>query len=194
MTAADRVMKAADAHKLENPERLIWLPPGEVLSLLPLRPGHIVADIGAGTGYFALPLARIVGAAGRVFAVDLQPEILAFLRAKLVAPQAPLNIEVIHGSADACALPDASCDIVFIANVWHELPDDTTALREFRRILKQNGMLAVVDWRSDTQPPPGPPLDHRIRLADVRTTIANAGWTVEREGNVGTYSYFVLAR
>ncbi len=71
----DREFKHTEAHKLEDPERLKWLPPAEILAHLRLGPGMKVADIGAGTGYFSIPIARAVGALGHVFAVDLQPEI-----------------------------------------------------------------------------------------------------------------------
>jgi ubiquinone/menaquinone biosynthesis C-methylase UbiE len=191
--ANDRVMNIADAHKLENPDRVQWLPPDEILGHLPLRPGAVVADIGAGTGYFALPLARAVGPKGRVLAVDLQIEMLELLRAKLNVSDAPANIELVHGRADATTLSDCSCDVVFIANVWHELPDHDAALREFRRVLKPGGSLTVVDWRPDTVHPPGPPLEHRIPQSAVVTKIKDAEWEILSETSVGKYSYFILA-
>ena len=79
----DRVFKHTEAHKLEDPERLKWLPAAEILAHLRVAPGMKVADVGAGTGYFSIPIARAVGALGHVFAVDLQPEMLALLRGKL---------------------------------------------------------------------------------------------------------------
>jgi precorrin-6B methylase 2 len=79
----DRVFKHTEAHKLEDPERLRWLPPAEVISHLRLLPGMKIADIGAGTGYFSIPIARAVGDGGRVPAADLQPEMLELLRQKL---------------------------------------------------------------------------------------------------------------
>ncbi|MGH9525015.1 MAG: class I SAM-dependent methyltransferase [Terriglobales bacterium] len=193
MTNADRVMRVADAHRLENPERLKWLPPDRVLALLPLRPGSVVADIGAGTGFFAIPLARAVTGEGRVFAVDLQPGMLDLLRAKL-GGDAVKTITLVSGSAQATTLADASCDIVFIANVWHELPDYAAALREFRRILKPGGTLAIVDWRPDVEQPPGPPLDHRIEPGVVRKTLTESRWRVQQAGLIGTYNYYALAK
>lgn len=192
--ADDRVMSVAEAHKLENPDRLKWLPPAEILQLLPLRAGDIVADIGAGTGFFALPLAQAVGAQGRVIAVDLQREMLDLLRKKLTLPGAPENIVLVNGSAAATTLPDRSCDLVFIANVWHEVPDHAAALQEFRRLLKPGGSLAIVDWRPDAQHPPGPPLEHRIAAAEVAGTLQTHRWRILQNRPVASFSYFFLAQ
>ena len=153
MEAADRVMNIADAHKLDKPERLQWMPPNEIVALLPLAAGAVVADIGAGTGFFALPIAKAVAPAGRVFAVDMQPEMLELLRKKLSVSGTPSNVELVHGKADATTLPDDSCDLIFIANVWHELDQRDEVLAEMRRILGKNGRLAILDWRADVEPP-----------------------------------------
>ncbi len=96
MTAHDRVFKPSEAHRLEDPERRVWLPPEEVLCRLRLHAAATVADIGAGTGYFALPLAKHVQ---RVMAVDMQPEMLQLLREKLAQPGAPNNVDLVQGAA-----------------------------------------------------------------------------------------------
>ena len=194
MEAADRVMNIADAHKLDKPERLQWMPPNEIVALLPLAAGAVVADIGAGIGFFVLFIAKVVAPAGRVFAVDMQPEMLELLRKKLSVSGTPSNVELVHGKADATTLPDHSCDLVFIANVWHELPDHAAALREFRRLLKSGGALAILDWRPDGPHPPGPPLEHRIAAAEVRRTLEAHGWKVQTETAAGKFSYFLCAR
>lgn len=87
-----------------------------------------VADVGAGTGYFSLPFARAIAPEGRLFAVDFQAEMLELLRGKLRADNAPGNIELRQGTASATGLPDASCDLVFLANIWHELDDHASVL------------------------------------------------------------------
>src|ERR1700745_3894965 len=101
-----KLFDPASAHKLENPERLTWMPPDEVITLLALESGNDVADIGAGTGYFALPMAKAVDP-GKVYAVDLQPEMLNLLRQKLSAPGAVRNVELVEGDASATTLRDA---------------------------------------------------------------------------------------
>ena len=194
MENVDRVMSVAEAHKLDKPERLQWLPPDLVLGLLPLRSGMTVADVGAGTGYFAIPIARAIACEGKVFAVDLQQEMLSLLANKLLATDAPSNISLVQGSADATSLDSESCDLAFLANVWHEVPDHAGALRELKRILKPGGSLAILDWRTDVEHPPGPPLEHRIHAEEVRRFIASRSWSCDPPIPVGRYSYIVLCR
>jgi len=189
----DRVFDPSQVHKLEAKERFLWLPPGEILGWLELRPGMIVADIGAGTGYFAIPIARAIAPGGRVFAVDLQPELLGVLRGKLAQPEAPANVVPLGGTASATGLADDSCDMALLANVWHELDDHAAALAELARILKPRGRIAVVDWRPDVERPPGPPLDHRLPAREVQQFLKDHGKRVDTVRSVGQYSYLVLA-
>ena len=111
----DRVFKHTEAHKLEDPERPGWLPPAKVLEYLRLSPGMRVADIGAGTGYFSIPIARVVGPLGHVYAVDLQPETLALLREKLGSGSAD-NLSLLQGEASHLPMPDRAVHVAFYAN------------------------------------------------------------------------------
>jgi ubiquinone/menaquinone biosynthesis C-methylase UbiE len=189
----DRLFKPQDAHKLDDPERQIWLPVADVVRALAIRPGMRVADVGAGTGYFAIPIARAVGVEGKVYAVDLQPAMLAKLREKLTEQEAPRNIELVPGEACKTSLPSKCADVVFIANVWHELEDHTVALQEVARILAPGGVLALLDWRADMNSPPGPPTDHRLPAAGVLQFLAKSGWKAEEPAHIGRYSYFISA-
>lgn len=189
----ERVMNAANADRLENPERLVWLPPAEVLAAIGVATGMVVADVGAGTGYFSLPLAKAVGPSGRIFAVDLQEPMLALLRGKLAAPDAPANIEPVLGHSSSTTLADRSCDLVFFANVWHEIDDHSAALKECERILRGQRRLAIVDWRPDFPPPPGPPSEHRIACAQVQALLEKHGWRILSQSPIGHYSYLVLS-
>lgn len=185
-----RVFDPAQAHKLEDPSRLEWLPPDEILRHLQLAPEMAVADIGAGSGYFALPLARAVR---QVYAVDLQPQMLAMLAGKLKAPGAPANVELVEGEAAATGLAEHSCDRVLLANIWHELPDTRAALREMGRILKPGGRIAILDWRPDAEHPPGPPPEHRVALENVLDTLHRNGWVARAGLRAGRYHYLALA-
>ena len=190
----ERTFSVTDAHRLEDPERLKWLPPNEVITSLELRPGMSVADIGAGTGYFALPIARVVGGGGSVYAVDFQTGMLDLLGKKLIEPNAPSNITLVHGTATHTTLLEKCVDLVFLANVWHEIDDHALALKEAARLLRKNGRMAILDWRPNVQQPPGPQLDHRISATTVSDTLVSNGWKVERSGNVGKYHYLVLSQ
>jgi ubiquinone/menaquinone biosynthesis C-methylase UbiE len=201
----DRMFPASEAHRLEDPERLIFMPARDVVAAMELAPGMTVADIGAGTGYFALPMALAVQPGGRVFAVDTQPEMLRLLDIKLGAPLAPDNITLVEGKASATSLDDSTCDRVLAANIWHELKDHAAVLAEFARILKPGGSVAILDWRSDVPArsaasprsdgdPPGPPMEHRISAETVQQTLRDQRWSVLKTANSGLYSYLILAR
>ena len=190
---SDKIFSPSNIHKLEDPERLNWLPPQEVTRLLNLTSGMSIADIGAGSGFFSLPFARAVEPGGRLFAVDLQPEMLEFLRAKLRSDGSPRNLELIAGEATATNLKDASCDLVFLGNVWHELDDHARVLREIARILRSAGRVAILDWRTDVPNPPEPPAVHRVAAAEAAAALQTAGWAVIQSTGVGTYSYLVIA-
>jgi ubiquinone/menaquinone biosynthesis C-methylase UbiE len=189
----DRLFNPSKAHKLEDPARLIWLPPAEVVEQLALLPGMTIADIGAGTGYFSLPIAHAIAPGGKVFAIDLQQEMLNLLANKLLRPDAPPNISLHRGDASHLPLTDASVDLTFLANIWHELDDLSSVLAELRRVLKPEGRIAILDWRADLASPPGPPQDHRIPAAQAVSFLSANGCTDVRSRGVGQFSYLVTA-
>lgn len=188
----DRTFSPARAERLDDPARQQWLPPARVVEALQLTGHMTVADIGAGTGYLAIPIARAV-VTGRVLAVDFQEEMLDRLRHKLAAGGAPVNVDVVKGEARATNVAAASCDRALIANVWHELDRRGDVLAEMRRILGKKGRLAILDWRADVEPPPGPPPAHRIPLDDVIAELEAGRWSVKRSQQVGSFSYIVIA-
>jgi ubiquinone/menaquinone biosynthesis C-methylase UbiE len=192
MSRGERVFHHSEAARLDSPDRLTWLPPSEIITSINVRPGMSVADIGAGTGYFSVPLAAVVGQRGHVYAVDLQREMLSLIEAKPDTQALPISLH--HGTASATTLNDHSCDIVFLANVWHEIDDIPAALEECRRIVVPKGILALVDWRKDLVPPPGPPAEHRVDMAEAIQTLMGDGWNGVSGRAVGRYSYLITGR
>jgi ubiquinone/menaquinone biosynthesis C-methylase UbiE len=188
-----KTFNPADAYKLDDPQRPSYMPREEVVEALHLSSGMNIADIGAGTGYFALPFARAVTPAGRVFAVDLQRAMLNLLEAKLGEPDAPKNIELIEAAADWTSLSKGSCDRVFLGNVWHEFADHSAVLAEVGRVLRPAGTLAILDWRTGVSSPPGPPPDHRIAQSDAEATLKREGWKIQQSALCGNYSYLIVA-
>jgi ubiquinone/menaquinone biosynthesis C-methylase UbiE len=190
----ERLFNPQHAHKLEDPQRQVWMPAVDVIRALRVRRGMRIVDIGAGTGYFALPLAEAVGPEGKVYAVDLQPEMLELLREKLAAANAPRNVELLQGEASKVRLASECADLVLIANVWHEVDDQEAALREAARLLAPRGSLAVLDWRADMDSPPGPPSHHRVASSSLLQFLKKNGWKANREILIGSYSYLVSAK
>lgn len=188
----DKRFDASKAGRLDDPARLLWLPPAEVIGALAIQSGDSIADIGAGTGYFSLPLADAAGTKGTVYAVDSQAEMLALLQQRLET-KSITNIELVHAEADSTGLPDASCTLVFLANVWHEFVDRAAVLRECKRILKPKGRIAILDWRTDVAPPPGPPVDHRLSASDAEDALLAVGYAQIAHRNTGACSWLVQA-
>jgi len=189
----ERRFNPSRAHLLEDPERKTWLPPDEIVAALNLTKGETVVDIGAGTGYFALPMAATVGSAGRVFAVDVSPEMLERLRNKLAAAGVG-NVQCVEGEASSTSLPAGCATVVFMANVWHEFDDHAAVLAEARRMLKPGGCVAILDWRPDAEPAHGPPIAHRIPLSAAESSIQDAGFVLDHSGNIGRYSWLLIGR
>lgn len=189
----DRVFRSSRAHKLDDPERLRWLPPQDVVQSLALSPGMKVADVGAGTGYFSIPIADALTSSGHVFAVDLQPEMLELLRHKLSDKEQRNSISLHEGNASSLPLENGCVDLVFFANVWHEIEDLERAFHEALRSTIRGGRIAILDWRPDCVPPPGPPADHRISADSVSTFLARKGCRDFHNSLIGEYSYLVIA-
>ncbi|MDR3744959.1 MAG: class I SAM-dependent methyltransferase [Acidobacteriaceae bacterium] len=188
----ERRFNAAGAQRLDDPARIVWLSPVDVLKAICVHSGEIIADVGAGTGYFSLPLAHAVGPSGKVYAVDAQQEMLALLQQKLKETTL-FNVELIHAEADSTGLPASSCDLFFLANVWHEFDDHAAVLKESARVLKPGGHVALLDWRTDVEPVAGPPLGHRRHSSHAAESLYSAGFQSVETISVGLYSWLVQA-
>ncbi len=189
----DRRFPASQAERLDNPERLLWLPPADVIGALAVQPGQTIADVGAGTGYFSLPLSGTVGAQGKIYAVDGQAEMLAWIKRKLEQGRLG-NVELIHAEAGQTGLPVSTCDLFFLANLWHEIEDRAAVLLEALRVLKMGGRIAILDWRTDVDPVAGPPLAHRVASTDALGEVRLAGFEQLVSGEVGRYSWLVQGK
>ncbi len=189
----ERRFNPSRAHLLEDPERKNWLPPDAVIAALHLREGESVVDIGAGTGYFAMPMAAFGGIGGHVFAVDVAPPMLDRLRTRL-AEAGVTNVQCFEGEASSTGLPSGCANMVFMANVWHEFDDHAAVLAEARRLLLPGGRVAILDWRPDAEPDHGPPIAHRIALSAAKISLEGAGFAVSSAEKVGRYSWLVIGR
>ena len=143
-----------------------------MLAALDLQPGQTVADLGCGNGYHTLELARLVGASGHAFGVDIQPEMLEMLAAR--ASEAGLgNVEPMPGSALDAPLPPQSCDLVLLADVYHELSHPVPILAAIRHALKPKGRVAVLEFRAEDPEIPIKPLHKMTRKQVVDELSAN---------------------
>lgn len=160
-----------------------------------LLPGMQAADLGCGSGYFALPAARLVGPRGRIFAVDVQRGALEQVKSE-ARLQVINNVETIWSDIEmvgATKIMPASLDMVFLVNTLFQINNKEAVLAEARRLLKPGGALLVVDWLpGDTVI--GPPTDRRLDLAQMRQIIAGAGFVEQGSVEAGNRHFGWLFR
>jgi ubiquinone/menaquinone biosynthesis C-methylase UbiE len=153
-----------------------WQRPAEVLDALGVREGSVVADVGCGDGYFTFHLARRVGASGRVYAVDIDKEKIAAVRARAMREKWT-NVEALVGEADDPKLPAAALDAVLVADTYHEFTKPEAMLAGIQRALKPGGLLAVIDAALEAGKPRVSYRDrHRIPEEIVREEAARSGF------------------
>jgi ubiquinone/menaquinone biosynthesis C-methylase UbiE len=177
---------------LADPARDAWQKPDEVVAALGLRPGQVACDVGAGPGYFTLRLARAVGPAGRVYAVDVEPKILDALRERLAA-SGLRNVTPVLALADDALLPAAACDVVLIVDTYHHFPERAAYLGRLARALRPGGRVVNIDYQKRATPV-GPPLDHRLSRETFLAEARSAGLVVAEEPAILPYQYFVILR
>jgi len=173
-----RRFPAERRHLLKDEERQRWLPPEPILRTVGIAPGAVVVDIGAGTGFWTLPLSQLVGPAGMVYAVDVEPIMLEEL-GTLVREKQLSNVQVISSTEHEIPLSHAVADVAVAGFVVHEPADHAAFVREIVRLLRPGGRLLVVDWHQKPTEK-GPPLEHRLAQREVETVLSDAGLTVER--------------
>lgn len=179
-------MDAAEyARVLDDPSRDEWQKPHQVIEALQLKKDEVVADIGAGTGYFAK---RFAQHAGTVFAVDIEPKLL-----ELAAKNAPANLHVVLATASDPKLRPASADTIFICNVLHHVDGRTAYLKKLQAVLKPGGRIAVIEFHKRDLPV-GPPPSMKISEPDLIEEFRKLGMRVARRHDFLPYQYFLEFR
>ncbi|MBK7073122.1 MAG: methyltransferase domain-containing protein [Myxococcales bacterium] len=174
----------------DDPARDAWQKPDEVVALLAPGPGQIVADIGAGTGYFEPYLTRAVGGAGKILALDSEPAMVAYIAQRATA-ELWSNVVAQVIAADDPGLPTAGVDRVLIVDTWHHLPDRPRYAAKLALALRPGGTLAVVDFTRDA--PMGPPAVARLDAATVAAELTAAGLVARIADESLPHQYVVLA-
>ncbi len=169
---------ATDTAWLDRSQRAREETPDRALELIGITPGLSVADVGAGTGYMTLRIAKLVGPAGKVYANDVQPAMLSTIQAKAQQQQVA-NIEIVQGVEDDARLPADAIDLALLVDVYHEFRQPQAMLQSIRRSLRPDGRLVVIEYRKED---PRIPIaaTHRMSIAEARAEIEPEGFGFER--------------
>lgn len=183
------------ASKLENPERLVELPPAKLVQLLQLTGAETVIDFGAGTGMYSLPIAESLPH-GTLFAVDEQQVLLDRLRQKLSERRPAGRVEPLLNLDNHVPLADGAGDRIFMINVLHHIYDEPAALAEVTRLLAPGGLLVAVEF-ARMERPVGPPNDHVLAADELHAVIVGMGLkelAAYEPGEIGLYHVAIVAQ
>lgn len=169
-------MSYLGADWLDRSERVQEEEPDVALDALKLVPGSTVADVGAGSGYMTVRMAKRVGPAGKVYANDIQPQMLNLLRQRLDREKIP-NVELVLGTYDDPRLPANSVDLILMVDVYHEFSQPQAMLRRMRESLKTGGRLVLLEYRKEDPSIPIRP-DHKMSVAEAKMEIEAEGFTL----------------
>ena len=187
----DRKFDPSRLELLNRPARLRTLDPRAIWEELGVGKPYEVADIGAGTGFFAVRFAPLLAPGGRIWACDVAPAMVAWMQSNL--PEA-VRGTVIPRTVDESRidLEDSSLELAYMINVYHELESPEATLRDIRRLLRPGGTIGIVDWRK-TPTPEGPPVSHRVEEHEIIGSLQTAGFVRTRSSARLPYHSLVVA-
>ena len=183
-----RLFPPEDLGLLEGPDRDAWQRPDQVMDALQIGEGSVVADLGAGGGWFTVRLARRVGPNGRVYAEDIQPEMIGAIQRR-VQREGLRNVTTVMGTAVDPRIPEGTVDAVLIVDTFHEMEQPVTLLRNLARTLKPNGVIGIINFKKDGGGP-GPAMDERVEPAKVIADAKAAGLELKRRDDL-RYQYLL---
>ncbi|GAM11246.1 aklanonic acid methyltransferase DauC [Geobacter sp. OR-1] len=176
---------------MDDPRREVWQKPAKVLDQLRVKSGDIVADIGAGTGYFTMLFAERVGNQGVVYAVDVDQSMTEHI-AKRIKNEGVANVKVILAPPNDPLLPKASSDLVFLCDTYIFIENRGEYLSRLRDVLKSTGRLAIVSFNMKGEIPGAPPPRKRAPREAIIQEVESAGFAMEAEYFFLPYQYFLV--
>jgi arsenite methyltransferase len=173
---------------LEDSRRDEYQKPQEVMQALAVKEGEVIADIGAGSGYFTVRLAHHVGKTGRVYAIDISPDMIRHLHGR-VRELKLLNVSPILALPDDPLLPEP-VDRFLIVDVWHHIEDQAGYLARMKALLKPGGQVVMIDYQKRDLPV-GPPPAMKIAREDLIRQMEKHGFQLSAEHTFLPYQYFL---
>jgi len=171
----------------DDPARDAWQKPAEVIAALQLAANATVADIGSGTGYFSVRLARALPQ-GRVYGADVEPDMVRYLNAR-AAREALANLSSHLAGEEGPNLP-APVDLVLVVDTYHHIPGRTRYFERLKSVLNPGGRIAIIDFRLDS--PTGPPVRRRIAPERVKSEMQRAGYRLLDEPGFLPHQYYLV--
>jgi predicted methyltransferase len=175
------------ARVFDDPERDAWQKPHQVIRALELKPDAAVADLGAGTGYFSVRLARMLPK-GTVYAVDVEPDMVKHLAARAQREQLK-NVTAVAAAPGDARLP-APVDLVLVVDTYHHIDDRSRYFGRLAGSLAPGGRVAVIDFRLDSRR--GPPKQARVEPERVKAELGAAGYRLAAEHDFLPEQYFLV--
>jgi predicted methyltransferase len=186
------VMGVAGAGWLERAEREAEEAPSRAIEALDLRPGMVIADIGAGSGYYTSRMAKKVAPTGRVYATDIQPGMIGILERRITA-EGLTNVTTVLGAMDDPSLPAQSIDLALMVDVYHELQQPQVFLQRLKGALKPGGRLVLLEFRKED--PKIPIFEvHKMSVAEVKQELEAEGYAIERVIDVLPWQHIIVLR
>jgi len=175
---------------LENPERDAEQKPDEVIKAMGIKQGETIADIGAGSGYFAFRFSKHVGDTGRVYAVDINKDMILFMN-RHIRDSKLKNVATVLSAPDDPLLMDGSIDRFFICNTWHHVENQPHYIALMKKMLRPGGQIIVVDYHKK-ELPVGPPPEMKMAREDVVRQMESGGFKLAKEHTFLPYQYFLV--
>jgi ubiquinone/menaquinone biosynthesis C-methylase UbiE len=185
-----RIFPPAELGTLEGPDRELYQKPDQIMDALGIADGSIVAEVGAGGGWFTVRLARRVGPRGLIYAEDIQEEMVEAIERRMQRESLG-NVRTVLGKNDDSRLPDDALDAVLIVDAYYEFEKPIDMLRSVKDALKPTGRVAIVDYRKDGEGP-GPPLDDRVEESVVIAKAEAAGLRLVSRETFLPYQYMLV--
>lgn len=185
-----RLFPPSDLGLLDAPDRDLWQRPDQIMDAMGIADASVVADIGAGSGWFTIRLARRVGPRGLVYAEDVQKEMINAI-SRRVGREGFNNVRPVLGLKNDPRLPPLSLDAVLMVDAYHEVEDRVTVLSNLAKALKPQGRLGIVDFRLDGTGP-GPAPEERVSPDVVVKDAQQAGLKLIRQELFLQYQYFLI--
>jgi ubiquinone/menaquinone biosynthesis C-methylase UbiE len=176
---------------LEGSDRDVWQRPDHVMDALSIAEGSVVADLGAGSGWFTIRLARRVAPSGRVFAEDIQPQMIEVIRRRVQRENLNRIVEVTPGTPVDPRLPTNTLDAVLIVDTYYEMEHPVTLLRNVARALKHDGKVGIVNF-TKAGGGPGPPMEERVDAERVIRDANAAGLRLIARPEILRYQYMLV--